>query len=314
MIDTNQPLVQLPALRPRQLEEEVTLFHHRLAETGMFDDESLIRIIDTHPREYCNVSTMGPDHDHYAWGEGDSTGLAGEQLLHAVKYGRMWLNIRRLERYQPKIWSVVEQLYRELEAGCPEFVTGKRSGNLLVSSPKAFVYYHLDVPQNILWHIRGRKRVWVYPVREPFIDRDFLEAIIAMQQIEDLPYDKSFDDEAQVFDMQPGEVVTWPQNAPHRVTNLDGLNVSLSTEHYTERQMRHVRVCRANAMLRKALKIPCRSHRTEGLAYTLKSSAFLGLRAMQKLVNRREGAFHIPTTFRVDLNAPNCMTPLRTSS
>ena len=285
MIAPNPSLVLLPELKPRQLENEVTPFHHRLAEQELFTDEALVRIIDTHPREYCNVSAMGSNHGDYQWSEGDTTGLGGEQLLHAIKNGRMWLNIRRLERYQPKLWATAEQLYRELEAGCSDFVTTKRSGNLLVSSPEAFVYYHLDVPQNILWHIRGRKRVWVYPVQSPFIDPEILETVIAGYRIEDLPYEPSFDDGARVFDMQPGDVVTWPQNSPHRVENLDGLNVSLSTEHYTERQLKHVRVCRANALLRKSLKIPCRSHKTDGLGYALKSSAFLGMRAMQKLVS-----------------------------
>lgn len=310
MIAPNPALVQLPEMRPRQLEDEVTAFHHRLADLELFTDEGLIHILNTHPREYANVSAMGDDRCEYEWGEGDTTGLSGEQMLHAVKNGRMWLNIRRLERYQPKLWSVVEQLYSELEAGCPGLRTMKHSGNLLVSSPQAFVYYHLDVPQNILWHIRGRKKVWVYPVADPYISRDVLESVVAGRRVEDLPYEASFDDGAMTYEMQPGDVVTWPQNSPHRVDNIDGLNVSLSTEHYTERQLRHVRVCRANALIRTALKIPCKSQRTEGLGYSLKSSAFLGMRAMQKLVSRKEASFKYPLTFRVDLNAPNCMVPL----
>lgn len=314
MIARNPSLVQLPELRDRQLENEVTAFRHRLAESELFSDESLIRIIDTHPREFCNVSTMGRDRFRYEWGEGDITGLTGEQLLNAVKYGRLWLNIRRVERHQPRVWKLVEQLYRELEAACPGFITMKHSGNLLLSSQKAFVYYHLDVPQNILWHIRGRKRVFVYPAEAPFVDRETLEATVAGQRVEDLPYDPAFDKAAQVFDMEPGDAVTWPQNSPHRVDNLDGLNVSLTTEHYTERQLRHVRVCRANAMLRKSLKIPCRSTKTAGFGYALKSSAFAGMRAMQKLVSRPEVSYEYPLTFRVDPAAPNGIVPLVTGS
>ena len=34
----------------------------------------------------------------------------------------------------------------------------------------------------------------------------------------------------------------WPQNAPHRVSNLDGLNVSLSTEYFTRQSRRRFQV------------------------------------------------------------------------
>jgi len=309
MIARSPSLVQLPELRSGQPENEVTAFHHRLQETGLFSDDNLIRIIDTHPREFCNVSTMGTDTRRYEWGEGDTTGLDGAKLLQAVKNGRLWLNIRRLERYQPEVWSVVEQLYAELQQRVPGFVTSKRSGNLLVSSPTAFVYYHLDVPQNILWHIRGRKRVWVYPVEAPYINREILEATVAGERVEDLPYHEEFDAAAQVFDMRPGDVVMWPQNSPHRVENADSLNVSLSTEHYTRGQLRHVRVCRANRLLR-TLKLPCRSMETRNLSYMLKSSLFLGVRAMQKILHRRKCGYEYPMTFRVDLTAPNCIGTL----
>ncbi len=305
-------LVEFSNPRP-QLLDEVTKFHHRLAEVGLFEDASLVRIMATHPRDFCNVSVMGRDTNRYEWSEADTTGLSAEDLLTAVEKGRMWINIRRLERFQPELWSVVERLYGELETACPDFITGKRSGNLLLSSPEAFVYYHLDVPQNILWHIRGRKRVWVYGVDPQFIDPDVLESTVAGESVEDLPYDPAFDKAAAVFDMQPGDVVIWPQNSPHRVENLEGLNVSLSTEHYTDQQLRYVRVCRANRVLRRTLRLPCRSHHTSGLGYALKSTAFYGYRALQKITGGGDVAYDYPMGYRVDLDAPDCVRPLEKS-
>jgi quercetin dioxygenase-like cupin family protein len=37
-----------------------------------------------------------------------------------------------------------------------------------------------------------------------------------------------------VYQLEPGDVVSWPHNAPHRIENLDSLNVSLSTGFVTE--------------------------------------------------------------------------------
>lgn len=298
-------LADLPDVAPRTLETEVTKFQHRLAETGLFTDENLVRVIDAHPRDFCNVSRMGTDSSEYEWGEGDTTGLSGEEILNAVRKGRLWINIRRLMRHQPEMRDVIQRLYRELERNCPEFKTSKHSANLLISSPKALVYYHLDVPQNMLWHIRGHKRVWVYPIDEHTLPHDIYESTVAGDPVEDLTYETSFDEAAQVFDLEPGDVVTWPQNAPHRMENYDDLNVSLSTEHYTDRQLRHVRVCKANRFLRRTTCLPCRSLRTEGIGYALKSTVFFGMRAVQKLFNQEGVAYHYPMTFRVDPNAPD---------
>lgn len=147
MIMKSPSLVDLPNARPGLLEQEVTKFQHRLAETGLFTDENLIRVMDSHPREFCNVSRMGESSEEYEWGEGDTTGLTGEDLLTAVRKGRLWINVRRLERYQPELHAVIERLYGELEEKCAGFLTSKHSGNLLISSPNALVYYHLDVPK-----------------------------------------------------------------------------------------------------------------------------------------------------------------------
>ncbi|MCH8829996.1 MAG: cupin-like domain-containing protein [Planctomycetes bacterium] len=310
MIMRSPELVELPDARPRQLEEEVTKFQHRLADSGLFSDENLIRIMDDHPRDYCNVSRMGIDNSTYEWGEGDTTGLTGADLLEAVRKGRLWINVRRLMWYQPELRSLVERLYAELEQKCPQFHTSKHSANLLISSPNALVYYHLDVPQNILWHIRGRKRVWVYPLDERTISRDLLVRTVAGERIEDLPYNAGMDEFAQVFDLQPGDVVTWPQNFPHRVENENELNVSLSTEHYTPRQLRHVRVCRANCLLRKTVGYRSRSLKTDGFGYAVKSSLLLGTRVIQRLWGRGDVSYDYPMTFRVNPNAPDGVEPL----
>ena len=49
----------------------------------------------------------------------------------------------------------------------------------------------------------------------------------------DVVLDGFIDREAQVFDLTPGRMVTWAQNAPHRIENGPMLNVSLSIEFMT---------------------------------------------------------------------------------
>ncbi len=299
--------VHLPEEAKGRLESQILLVKHRLAESALFTDEGLLQIIESHPRELANVSRMGADHLNYDWAEGDTSDLSAEDMLDAVRRGRMWLNIRQVMKHQPELRDLILKIYGDLEAQSPGFHTFKHSGNLLVSSPRAFVYYHLDVPPNMLWHIRGRKRVWVYPRDERVISKEILEQTVAGLRVEDLPYQPEFDDHAVVYDMEPGDLAIWPQNSPHRVENQEGLNISLSTEHYTPTALRRVRVMEANCFFRRKLKLPFGSTNTEGVASRIKQSIYLAAKATGRLMGKAGPGYDYPKDFKVDLNAPDCI-------
>ena len=116
---------------------------------------------------------------------------------------------------------------------------------LLISSPKAQVLYHFDSPLVMLWQLRGRKRVWVYPPEAPYLQREQVEALVTGRSTEQIPYDPAWDRAAQVFELEPGMMVSWPQNAPHRVENGDMLNLSLSIEFMTPEALLHANVAYA---------------------------------------------------------------------
>jgi len=75
------------------------------------------------------------------------------------------------------------------------------------------VFYHADVPGQSLWQVEGKKRVYVYPNEAPYLKPESLESIILGEQEEEIPYERSFDDGAEVYDLKPGEMVHWPLNA-----------------------------------------------------------------------------------------------------
>ena len=68
-----------------------------------------------------------------------------------------------------------------------------------------------------------------------------------------MPYEKWFDDYATVFELQPGEMVTWPLYAPHRVLNHDCLNISVTMEHWTKQIWNSYAVHYGNGVLRRTL-------------------------------------------------------------
>lgn len=266
------------------LEQGVILAKHSLNQDGMFSDENLATILDEHPDEHLTISTMGDDPGVFAWIEGDRNGVTGAEILRLVREGKLWLNLRRILDFQPAIAKAVNAMYDELEAKSPGFAAHERTANLLLSSSKAMVHYHVDMPVNMLWHIRGQKRVWVYPhFDERFAAQSVLEKVCAGVLSEDIPYDPSFDPYALVFDVQPGQLLTWPQLTPHRVQNLDGMCVSLSTEHKNARAKRRINVYEANHWLRNNLGFGYQQSDVDGFTAHLKQALSRSVRLARKL-------------------------------
>ncbi len=287
------------------IEKGVLLARHRLAETGLFTDESLANIIDRHPDEHLTISTMGRDSNTFEWREGDRNGVPGDVLVHLVKQGHLWINCRQVMRHHPELCRMVHAIFDELEANAPGFRAAERSANLLISSPDALVHYHIDTPLNMLWHLRGRKRVWVYPAFDfRFVPQHVVEQVCAGDLSEDVPYDARFDRYALVFDVEPGQLLAWPQMAPHRVTNLEGLNVSLSTEHKNATIKRRVNVHIANQLLRRKLGRWHHSTGVDGPAAHLKQTTARIHRKLTRLFGKAKRPHTYPKSFRVDPTAP----------
>ncbi len=265
------------------LENEVLLAPHRLHESGLFDNDNLIRLLDRHPLGDLGVNTMGTSHTQFEWREGDRNGVPSDVLLELVRRGRLWINLRNVMKHHRDLRDAINSIYDELEVKAAPFKADQRSANLLISSPGALVHYHLDTPVNMLWHIRGTKRVWVYPLEPRFVSQQYIEGVYSGEYAEDLPYEEWFDQYAQVFDVQPGQMLTWPQNTPHRVTNLEGMNVSLSTEHKNPRALRRGNVHLANQYLRRTFGLPCRSTAVDGPTAHLKQ---LAIRVARRLPAR----------------------------
>lgn len=261
---------------------------HGLGDATLFSDAALIALLDDFPREQLYAFTMGTDPtriDEYR--KVRHEGVSGAELLEAVRCGRLWLNITRVDRADPAYHRLIDALYEQLSELIPDFEPLRCQGTLLISSPRAQVYYHADGPVSLLWHIRGRKRVWVYPaLDERYLSHELLEDIFAGVRHEFVPFDPAFDEGAEVHDLEPGQWISWPQNAPHRVVNGDSLNVSLSTEHFTAASLRRYQLFLANRFFRTRFGRRHPSLREDGAlaltkALVQRSARRLGLHQLQ---------------------------------
>ncbi len=286
---------------------------HDLEHHELFTDEALAELLDRFPRQHLYALTMGSDPtraDENRLAIHD--GVSGAELLRAVRNGRLWLNVTRVDRADARYRALIDELYTRLAAGVPGFTPTSSQGTLLISSPHAMVYYHADAAASVLWHIRGHKRIWIYPpLDERYMKREFLEGIFAGVRHEYLPFDPAFDEAAVSYELKPGQWVTWPQNAPHRITNLGSVNVSLSTEYFTAATRRRQRVYVANHFFRTRLRAKNIGARETGTSATLKT---LVHRVANRLgLARLEYRRHLPA-MRIDADAPDGVVALRNDS
>ncbi|HZP87856.1 MAG TPA: hypothetical protein VFB54_13655 [Burkholderiales bacterium] len=298
----HQPLVDWSADELRAFGVAPVRLHHQLHQHALFSDDHLARILERLERDDYYVNTMNTSrHDLTSRREGEIKGLSGIEVLEAVRTGRIWILVLQPDRLDSAYAALLRQIYDEISNRVPGFRTFHEKMTLLISSPNIQVYYHADVPGQTLWQVRGHKRVYVYPNKEPFLDQACLEKIVLGEAHEiSLPYREEFDRHATVFDLLPGEMLHWPLNAPHRIVNGDCVNVSFTTEHFTAPIRRQYYVNFANGILRHRFGFSQLSQHTSGFSYWAK----VGLAAAYKLTGnhkKRRKLLHVE--FAVDPHA-----------
>ncbi|WP_209010713.1 hypothetical protein [Labrenzia sp. PHM005] len=260
---------------------------HRLAETGLFSEEALGKLIDKLPLQHYTLNTMGHDKNVKEWRHGEIGNLSGQEVIDCIRNGRLWINVFRIMDIDPQYEKVLNQIFSEFESRVPGLKTFMRNMTLLVSSPKIQVYYHADIQGQSLWQLHGKKRVYVYPISEAFLTEESIEKILMQETEEEVPFKPWFDDYAEVHDLEAGEMMHWPLYGPHRVENHDCLNISVTTEHWT-RDIRHEFAVRyGNGVLRRTLGLKGLSTEPKGWQVYPKAAAALAWKRL-KLEKKRK--------------------------
>jgi len=281
---------------------------HNLHERPMFSDDGLADLLDRYPREAFNLYTMGDAEDGKdSFRLGLPGDLSGAEIMEAVKRGRLWINLRKANDHLPEYEALCDEMFGELDARTPGLKTRKRDVGVLISSPNARVFYHLDIPLVTLWQIKGEKTMYVYPTGAPYARDEQIEAIVLKETEEEIDYDPAFDADAQIVQMTPGTMANWPQTAPHRIDNGDCVNVSLSCEFMTLPALIHANALYTNGVLRRRHgKSP--DIASDGAATKATKAAMA--RALKLFNSGKSFERKVEPTFTVDLNAENSVRDL----
>lgn len=300
-----------PELTTRCTSESVVAAH-RIHELDSFSNSALTELVDRYPRERLQIFTMGDDPlDRTQWQPVDTTGASGEDIMQSVAVGKLWVKLMRIDLFEDQFKQLVNGLHEQIGKLCPHLTPLWLRPLLLISSPGALVYYHADPQPTMLWQISGSKRVWIYPANdEKILEAELLEQIFAGEVDEEAPYQTEFDERAQVHDLTPGDLLAWPLNAPHRVSNHDCVNVSLSVPYGTEQADRRSQLYQANLYLRRRYGLRNLSTREHGLGSFIKRNGFRVARRLgvtPGVGNNRETYM---ATLRIDSSAPNGVSPV----
>ena len=295
-------------LTRRQFGQLPQCFRHTLHQREMFGDAALADVLDRYPRDRLGIFTMGSDPvDWRSWRRGCAGDLPGAELLDAVRQGRIWLNLRAANLHLEDYDALSGEMFGALQDLVPGLKTFRRDVGLLISSPRAHVFYHLDIPRVTLWHLRGDKRVWVYPARQPFIGDEALERIVLKESAEQFDYDPGFDRQAAVFDLKPGDMLHWPQNGPHRIVNGDTMNVSLSCEFMTPGALIRANALYADGLMRRRWG---RTPKRRPDAHPASLAKFVFARVAKAVGLKPAPPDPLPPSFQVDPGAPESVGPL----
>jgi hypothetical protein len=251
--------------------KKVVVGQHNLHTRDAFSDEALAALIERHPRDLTDFCTMGDlDEGADSWRAGDPGDLSGMEMLEAVRAGKLWINLREAMTEDAVYRPLFDQMMADMKRLNPGYKAMNAESGILISSPTAQVFIHSDVSETILWHVRGMKRIRIYPAEAPFVTDERMEAILHLEQTEDLPFKPEWDDECDAVDLEPGMFTSWPLHGPHRVQNLSGMNVSVTMEIVTPESMLKNGVLHANGVLRRRFGVTPKSSTAGGAGAYLK--------------------------------------------
>ena len=222
---------------------------HRLASLDLFTDDTLAKLIETAPPKSIAIHTKGGD-DPSGWPSVMRGDLPGARVLDAVRNGTLWINLVGITEWDPRFAELADQIFAEFRDQLPGLDVVKRKLGVLISSPKAAVHYHVDIPGQCIWQVRGRKRFIIYPNTEPFLKPVELEEAVRSATYGVASFQPWFDDYGDPNDLAPGDALHWPLNGPHRIENFDELSVSLTSEHWTAGIRRTYAMNYGNGLLR----------------------------------------------------------------
>lgn len=296
--------------RDQFVDRDVVQTTHRLADLPLASDQGLQELLLRIPPIAFCLHTMGHDPAHPSQWQAGLLGNVGiPQMIDLIHRGRIWLTVPKIDLYNTELGELVSRLSQELRECHVGLRIIQPHAELVVSSPSAHFYYGCDPMPSVLWHLRGRMRLRIYPNDQRFVDRSAHRQITDQQTHQRLYFEPSFDRHARVINVEPGQMISWPQPMPYRIENVEGLNVSLRLVFHTSRSTRQSNVHAVNRFLFALSLDRFCDDRIDGLAASLKHALATLIRRSDQGSGQKQPA----PTFQLDTDSPSGVRSLTES-
>jgi len=242
-----------PEVFHRDFNQRPFRLHHSLVENPLMRMRRLIelaRSLAQLPGEvYYDVGVNRVDQ---RWDETPRPAQTVDQIIADISAARAWIILRRAE-LDPDYRVLLDACMSELsELGFGPYRDRVRVRNAIVfiTSPQRVTTYHIDRECNFILQIQGRKTVYIFDQNDrEVLPEQELERFWAVDN-NAAKYKAHYQDRARVFELEPGDGVHVPVNAPHWVRNGDGPSITLSVNFQFD-DMLAANQYKANYYLRK---------------------------------------------------------------
>ena len=288
---------------------------HNLLGTDLFGYQNLLTALDEHPPEMLDICVPTPPRPGPVQKASFSTcargSATGEQLIQAVSRGDLWLNMRGLETLETPYGNLVHTAHKTFRRHM-NVSMGQRAGSLVISSPRARIDYHVDLKEVTLWNLRGKRRIFIYPSRSPFIRPEYIQAMALQDRgfeagVETIPYIKEFEPYGIAIDLEPGEMICWPYLSPYRIKNLGAINVSMALEGMTLPARMRLGTYFFDGFANRVSKAKWTGHDTTPIKAFSKWTAAGVIKQAGIIEQRRKD---LRPAFKLNLARPNCLEPI----
>jgi len=173
--------------------------------------------------------------------------LSPGEIVRTVESNRSWMVLKWIERH-PDYRDLLEQTLSEVTSAVAvtDGPVHGREGFIFISAPNSVTPSHIDPEYNFLLQTRGTKEMVVGRHASSEAELETVERYYggAHRNIDLTP------ENAQTFEMNPGDGVFVPLHAPHLVRNGPEPSISLSVTWSTEESKRVAALHSVNARLR----------------------------------------------------------------
>jgi hypothetical protein len=182
--------------------------------------------------------------------------LGFEEALANIETSGSWIALHNVESdpaYKALLDEVLDLANRTIEAKDPGMFN--RALWIFLQSPRSVTPFHMDHENNFLLQVQGRKHARLWHPKDCLTDYA-LEVFHAEFHRGEVKYQEAYDERSQLFVLEPGAGAYMPSTAPHLVTNLDNVSVTVSMTYCTAATRRIETVNRANHLLRRLGRSP----------------------------------------------------------